>query len=261
LEPKTVGARPTFLDNQPQPKGAIDVYCLVEGGTTVIKMVPYGSAVKKGQVICELDSAALRDRLPNQQINELSAQANYENARLSREVAEVAKTEYVEGLYIVELTEYQMDIKNAEVELSLAEDQLDELKAQKADRKKVVTSELALKKARFALERAQSRLKVLRDVTNAKRIKQLKSDVEKAHSDELAKKAIWELEAAKTSKLKRQIEACEIKAWSDGTLVPVIRDLPPGAPIANQLPIEEGSTVRERQLLFRISPPAAAKAD
>jgi HlyD family secretion protein len=154
-----------------------------------------------------------------------------------------------------------MDIKNAEVELSLAEDQLDEVKAQKADRKKVVTAELALKKARFALERAESRLNVLRTFTKPKRIKQLKSDVEKARSDDLTKKAIWELEAAKMRKLKRQIETCEIKAPSDGMLVGVMRDVEPGGPAANQPRIEEGSTVRERQHLFRILPPTAGKAD
>ena len=37
-----------------------------------------------------------------------------------------------------ELAEHDMDIKNAEVELSLAEDQLAVLKAEKADSKKVV---------------------------------------------------------------------------------------------------------------------------
>ena len=99
VKPKAVGERSALADNEPPPKGAVDVHCLVEGGTTVIKMVPYGSTVKKGQLICELDSAALKDRLTNQQINELSAQANYENAKLTREVAEVAVTEYVEGLY------------------------------------------------------------------------------------------------------------------------------------------------------------------
>jgi hypothetical protein len=261
VKPKAVGERLALPDNEPPPNGAVDVHCLVEGGTTVIKMVPYGSTVKKGQVICELDSAALRDRLTNQQINELSAQSNCENAKLTREVAEVAVTEYVEGLDVDELVEYEMDIKNAEVELSLAEDQLDELKAQKADRKKVVTAELALKKFRFRLERAHSRRKTLVNFSRPKRIKELQSDVEKARSNELAKKASWELEAAKTKKLKRQIEACTIKAPSDGMLVRVTRDLEPGAPTANQPRIEEGSAVRERQLLFRILPPAAGKDD
>jgi hypothetical protein len=180
VKPKAVGERSALPDNEPPPQGAVDVHCLVEGGTTVIRMVPYGSTVKKGQVICELDSAALRDRLTNQQINELSAQANYENAKLTREVAEVAVTEYVEGFSVDELAERDVDIKNAEVELSLAEDQLAVLNAEKANSKKVVSAELALKRFRFRLERAQSRRKTLVDFTRPKRIKELQSDVAKA---------------------------------------------------------------------------------
>ena len=82
-----------------------------------------------------------------------------------------------------------------------------------------VSEELTLKKARFALEQAQSKKKVLVDYTKGKTIKELKSEVEKARSDELAKKATWELEVGKEKKLERQIAACEIKAPSDGLVV------------------------------------------
>jgi multidrug efflux pump subunit AcrA (membrane-fusion protein) len=61
-----------------------DVYCNVEGGTTIIKIVPEGQRVKKGDVVCELDSAALRDQLVNQRITTKSAEANYVNAKLVR---------------------------------------------------------------------------------------------------------------------------------------------------------------------------------
>ena len=57
-----------------------------------------------------------------------------------------------------------------------------------------VSEELTLKKARFALEQAQSKKKVLVEYTKDKTIKELESEVEKARSDELAKKATWELE-------------------------------------------------------------------
>jgi hypothetical protein len=72
---------------------------------------------------------------------------------------------------------------------------------------------------------------------------------------------IPEQDAAKTRKLNRQIDACTIKAPSDGILVRVLRDIAPGAPTANHPRIEEGSMVRERRLLFRISSPTAAKDD
>ena len=72
-----------------------------------------------------------------------------------------------------------------------------------------VSEELTLKKARFALEQAQSKKKVLVDYTKDKTIKELESEVEKAHSDELAKKATWELEASKEKKLEKQIADCD----------------------------------------------------
>ena len=53
---------------------------------------------------------------------------------------------------------------------------------------------------------------MLVDYTKDKTIKELESEVEKARSDELAKKATWELEAGKEKKLEKQIAACKIKA-------------------------------------------------
>ncbi len=43
-----------------------DVYCKVEGQTTIITIVPEGTRVTKGQLVCELDSSALKDQLTNQ---------------------------------------------------------------------------------------------------------------------------------------------------------------------------------------------------
>src|SRR5260370_41179860 len=82
-----------------------------------------------------------------------------------------------------------------------------------------VSEELNLKKAKFTLEQAQSKRKVLVDFTRGKTIKELRSEVEKARSDELAKKATWELENSKEKKLERQIAACKIVAPSDGLVV------------------------------------------
>jgi HlyD family secretion protein len=102
--------------------------------------------------------------------------------------------------------------------------------------------------------------------TKDKTTKQLKSTLEKARSDELAKKASLELERAKERKLERQIAACEIKAPRDGTLVyapartqPVLRR--DGTTALVDLQIEEGAQVRERQLLFTIIPTPEATPD
>ena len=33
-----------------------DVYCQVEGQTTIISIIPEGTKVKKGELVCELDT-------------------------------------------------------------------------------------------------------------------------------------------------------------------------------------------------------------
>lgn len=68
----------------------------------------------------------------------------------------------------------------------------------------LVSAELVLKRCEFALEQAQSKRKVLVEYTKPKTLKELRSAVEKARSDELAKQAAWELEKAKGTKLGRQ---------------------------------------------------------
>ena len=81
-----------------EPSRVEEAFSQVEGRTTIISILPDGSQVKKGDLVCELDSAALRDTLVNQTIATKSAEAAYENAKLAREVAEIAVIEYVEGI-------------------------------------------------------------------------------------------------------------------------------------------------------------------
>ena len=231
-----------------------DAFCNVEGGTTIISIKPEGTRVKKGEVVCELDSAALKDSLTNQKITTESAKANFANATLTREVAEIAVREYVEGIYKQDLATVEGEIKLAESELSRAEDRVDwaqrmYLKGYVSLAQKV-SEDLALKKARFALEQAQSKKKVLVDYTRDKTIKELESDVKKALSDELAKKATLELETGKEKKLERQIAACMIIAPSDGLVV--YANDPTRAFMSNTPQVEEGAQVRERQKIFSL---------
>ena len=71
----------------------------------------------------------------------------------------------------------------------------------------------------MAIELAKNKQESLEKYTSGKTIKELKGDVERKRSDELAKKATWELEIEQGEKLERQIYACDIKAPADGTVV------------------------------------------
>ncbi len=231
-----------------------DVYCLVEGGTTIIKILPEGQRVKKGEVVCELDSAALKDQLINQRITTKSAEANFLNAKLTREVAEIAVEEYVKGVFVQDKATAEGEIKLAESDLTRSEDRLEwarrMLEKGYVSKAQAVTEELNFKKAQFALEQAQSKLDVLIKYTREKTIKELESEVKKAHSDELAKEATWELEKGKEDKLEKQIKNCTLVAPIDGLIV--YANDPSRMWGSNQSQIEEGATVRERQKVISI---------
>ena len=91
---------------------------------------------------------------------------------------------------------------------------------------------------------------MLEKYTKDKTIKELKSEVEKAQSDELAKQPTWELEKAKEAKLEQQIENCKLLAPGDGLVV--YANDPSRFGGSTQPQIEEGATVRERQKIFSL---------
>jgi multidrug efflux pump subunit AcrA (membrane-fusion protein) len=55
----------------------------VEGRATIISLRPDGSQVKKGELICELDSSAFKEKLVNQTITTRSAEASYQEPKLA----------------------------------------------------------------------------------------------------------------------------------------------------------------------------------
>ena len=200
-----------------------DAFCKVEGQTTIITILPEGTRVTKDQVVCELDSSALKDQLTNQEITTRGADAAYQNARLTREVAEIAVREYVEGIFKQDWETVLGEIALNDSERKRAEDRLDWSNRMfgKGYLSKVqnIADKLALEQANFKFEQSQTKKKVLEDYTKDKTIKELKSEVEKCISDQLAKQATWDLEKTKEKKLRLQIENCTIRAPGDGLIV------------------------------------------
>jgi HlyD family secretion protein len=71
-----------------------DGICRVEGGTTIVSILPEGTLVSRGQLVCELESSHLQQQLADQSIAQKVAEANYQNAKVAREVAERTLTDY-----------------------------------------------------------------------------------------------------------------------------------------------------------------------
>ncbi|HEY2156154.1 MAG TPA: efflux RND transporter periplasmic adaptor subunit [Isosphaeraceae bacterium] len=231
-----------------------DVLCEVEGSTTIIFILAEGSKVKKGEKVCELDSATLNDNLKNQKITTAQAEASYQQAQLTRQVAEVAVKEYVEGTFKQNLETIQGNIAMAKAELKRAEDRYEwtckMVEKKYASPASQTSDKFALEKAKFTLEQSQTSYDVLLKYTKDKTIKELSAEVEKARSDELAKQATLSLERDKEAKLVKQIKNCILTAPGDGLIV--YANDPGRFGGNNQVQIEEGATVRERQKIFSL---------
>jgi hypothetical protein len=162
----TVSAQDRKAD-EPAARKGVDVLSPVDGWTRFLLIRPEGSRVEKGEMVCELDSSSLKALCVKQAITTKGAEAAVQNARLTREVAEIA----------------------------------------------------------------------LKDKT----AKELRSEVEKAWVDELAKKATFEREQAIEARLKQEFEVYKIVA-------------PVGGRVRYTRPIDASTEVRKGQLLFRVVP-------
>ena len=185
---------------------------------------------------------------------------NFQNSKLNREFAEIAVTEYTEGIFISELTDVEGDIKVSQAEMALAEEELNAAKeAGGGNRLAIKRAELDKFRAKIALEKAQARRKVLVNYTKDKTIKALVGEVEKSRSNELAKGAVWDLEKSKEAKLEKQIANCTIVAPIDGVLQYAKQDPTMTGPFSSRL--HQGAIVRGQQILFRIVPRDKAAAE
>jgi RND family efflux transporter MFP subunit len=237
----------------------------VEGRTTLISIVPDSTLVKKGQLVGQLDASALEDRLRDQRIAAIEAEAVYQKARRDREVAELAVIAYVEGSYKQERETVLGDIAAARSAIAKAEVRLERTrrasqrlhdilseKGAKATAAEIVAgldvedrvdvAEQALEREKRTLERAETTRQVLEKYTRDKTVKQLQGEAEQAKSDELARQQAWKLEKDKEARLETQISNCKLLAPSDGIVEYATKPER----------IEEGLAVRERQKIFSV---------
>jgi RNA polymerase sigma factor (sigma-70 family) len=287
-EPLTVRAEPGTLDVTLTTRGSIemsqtlDTFCNVEGGTAIIQLVPEGTNAKKGDTICVLDSAPLRDRLSNVEIAIQAAEAEYQNARVEREVAELAVKEYEEGTSKHELTTVKGEVALAQSAIQKAElgldrarrarERISNLMSAKKDPlaaadilavldidDRIAASEQTISRETAALELAKSKLNILQEYTRTKTLKARTLEVERKRPFELAKRNQWQLEQNRAKKLERQIASCTIAAPVDGV---VIYANPPRLRRGEFDPpqqIEEGSHVRQRQKILSVVDPKGPK--
>ncbi len=231
-------------------------------GVAILRVIPEGSVVKKGDFLVELDSSALEAERTTQQIMVNTTEAIVIEARNLHETALIAQKEYIEGTYVQER-------QTIEGEIFVAEENLNRAKEYFVYSKKLASkgyvNELQLEADKFAVEKSlkeleatQTKLKVLDLFTKAKSVKQLESDVLITKAKWEAEKNSLELEIQKLREIEQQIASCTIVAPRDGTIVYAHdRDRRGDSDFI----VQEGAIVRERQEILRMPDPSSMQVE
>ena len=244
----------------------VEIRCQVKSrnsaGTAIIEVIPEGTQVKEGDLLVKLDASALEQEIVQQQIVGNTSQAIMIQAKNTFEAAQIARKEYLEGTFIQEEQLIQNEIIVAEENLRRAQ-QYAKYSEQLAARGYVTALQLegdqfAVEKAKNELETAQTKLRVLRDYTKAKTLKQLDSDIRTAEAQWESEKSSYELELKKLKELETQISNCTILAPQAGQVVYANEQ---SSRSSNEFIVEPGATVRERQVIIRLPDPQFMQVD
>jgi hypothetical protein len=139
------------------------------------------------------------------------AEAEYQDSKLKREIAEIAFKEYAEGIYLQDKATLLGEIKLAESDLARRADRLDltERVFSKGNisRGQVESERLAFQRARFGLSRIQNELDVLENGTKPKTLQDLRARIEEAQIEELSRQRALERAKAREKTMTERSES------------------------------------------------------
>ncbi|MCP4944824.1 MAG: HlyD family efflux transporter periplasmic adaptor subunit [Planctomycetaceae bacterium] len=228
------------------------------GGTAILWVLEEGTKVKKGEKLVELDSAELELNLKEQKIQVITAESRLATAEANLEQAKISRQEYLEGVY-------KTDEKKILSEKAIAEQDLRKARLQSQSSERLVAkgllnaltleaNQFAVADAQNKLDVADSKLRVLQNLTKQKMLVQFDSDIEAAEAKLSAAQSELMEETTELSEIKEQISKCVMYAPADGVVVHANRYSSRGG--SAEFVVEAGSTVRERQEIIRLPDPS-----
>ena len=235
-----------------------DVKSRGTSGTAILWVIDEGARVKKGQKLVELDSSELELRLKEQKIQVITAEARLATSLANVEQAKISREEYLEGVYKTAEKEIFSLKAVAEQKLRIAR-----LNSQSSERlvAKGLLNALTLEANQFSvadaqnqLDVAESKLKVLQNLTKQKMLVQFDSGIEAAEASLSATQSELMEETSELDDIIEQIGNCVMMAPADGVVVHANRYSSRGG--SAEFVVEAGATVRERQEIIRLPDPS-----
>ena len=152
-----------------------------------------------------------RDVVINLRMTAKSAEASYLNAKLNREVAEIAVSEYRDGTYLQELLTIEGEITLARSDLTRGRD-LVQFARRDADK---LWAQLEEAGRSLCLEAAELKKKALVEFAGPRRIKELEAQVAKARSGERAKRVTLEIVEKQLKKVENEVASIVPRSHTD----------------------------------------------
>jgi HlyD family secretion protein len=223
---------------------------------TIISILPEGSKVKAGDVVCELDSSLLRDALAVQQLRYVQAQAWVEQAKYSLEADKIALREYESGVLPQDIALVRQNVGICQIEKEQAARNL--AWARRALAKgfrteaQVNADAAVVEQTEIALRDAEGMLTQLVKYTGRRIIKSCKARIQAIQAELLSLEASFRLEQQRLKRIETMIANCKMRAPRDGTIV--YADHPNGSGTIDTQ-IREGLIVHPSQPIFRLLDP------
>jgi len=217
------------------------------GASTVISVVPDGTMVKKGDILCELDASEYREMLRQQKMTVQRAQADHRRSELDLEVARMSVTEFKEGTLSEALKELEGLIALNESTWERSNDRLHWARRM-LDKGYVPISQLSTetineKRSAFLLKQSRTELAVFREYTAPRVTRSLDGNVRSAEAMLNYQDQRLQRHIERQEMLEQQVERCTIRAPHDGFVIYASNDQRP-------VKIEEGMVVHQKQDLF-----------
>jgi HlyD family secretion protein len=218
------------------------------GASTVLEVVPEGTLVKKGDVLCVFDASDYEELVRQQQMNVDRARADFRTAELTLDVSRMAVGEYRDGLMAQKLKELNGQIALAQADWERAVDRLAWSKRLLAKgylpKSQVSTEEFNLSRQTLSLKQGRTSLRMFETFSAPIYMKILNTDVLAAESMLGYQTRRLQRSEERLAYYKRQVEYCTIRAPHDGYLIYVTDEH------GRDIHIEPGTIVRQRQKLF-----------
>jgi len=268
-----------------------DIKCEVEGKSTIISLIDEGTNVKEGDLLVELASDEIVERIRQEELTESNAITAFEAAKTELDIqrdqnaSNIRKAELQIELRRLELDKYEkgdweQKLKDARIAIeqatiSLQRRDQDYNASKELFAKKFITQtqyqedEFNFKKAQWDLDKANKAVEVLETYTHVAELRQKQSDLEEAtkECERVKKNAEAEevkrvrasegkekelaLTQDKLAKLRGQKEKCRIFAPTQGFVV-YYNEGGGRWMMSSEGQIKVGASVIERQILMQL---------